>query len=323
MNDSRSSPPDDDPERPSIADLLRQAKALLAAAPHAPSPREAHLLLGRVLGLSEARLIARDRDPVPAAAEERFRALLARRLGGEPVAYLTGEREFYGRPFRVDPRVLVPRPETEHLVETALTVAGELGLPEAARVLDVGAGSGAIAVTLALERPGWLVVGTDLSPAALAVARANARRLGAAPAFGDDAGEAAPRCRFVACDLASAVRLDRFDLMVSNPPYVPAEDAPSLSPEVRDFEPGGALFSPGDEGAAEPAPGTGIASRLLAQAANLPKRAAAILEIGHGQLDAVRSLAGRHGWRLERAVADYAGIPRVVVLGRGNGREGV
>jgi release factor glutamine methyltransferase len=222
------------------------------------------------------------------------------------VAYLTGEREFYGRTFRVDRRVLVPRPETEHLVEAALDAAGELGLPEAARVLDVGAGSGAIAVTLALERPRWRVVATDLSPGALGLARANARSLGAD----------SHRCRFVACDLASALRLDAFDLLVSNPPYVPVEDAASLSPEVRDFEPAGALFSPGDAGAEGGAPGTGIASRLLSQAGLLPQHSAVLLEIGYGQLDAVRALAARHGWRLARAIPDYAGIPRVVVLRR-------
>jgi release factor glutamine methyltransferase len=290
------------------AALLREAKALLAAAPHAPSTREAHLLLGHVLGLTEAQVIARDREPVPVEAERRFRDLLTRRLGGEPVAYLTGEREFYGRPFRVDRRVLVPRPETEHLVEAALEAAGDPGLPEAARVLDVGTGSGAIAVTLALERPRWRVVATDLSPAALALARTNARRLGVSAGSG--------RCRFVVCDLAAALSLDAFDLLVSNPPYVPVEEADTLSPEVRGFEPGGALFSPGGETETGPVPGTGIASLLLAQAGSLPERAVVILEIGHGQLDAVGSLAARHGWRLARAIPDYAGIPRVVVLRR-------
>lgn len=297
---------------PSIRDLLSEAKALLASSSHAPSPREAHHLLGHVLGLSEARLIARDREPVPPEPECRFRDLLARRLQGEPVAYLTGEREFYGRSFRVDRRVLVPRPETEHLVEAALAVAREIELPETARVLDVGVGSGAIAVTLALERPGWRVVGTDLSPGALALARENADRLGA----GREADLGASGCRFVACDLTSALRLGDFDLLVSNPPYVPSEEAATLSAEVRDYEPGGALFSPGEETPAGPAPGTGIASRLLGQAGTLPNRSAVILEIGHGQLDAVRGIARRRGWRVARAIPDYAGIPRIVVLRR-------
>lgn len=293
-----------------IGELVAEAKARLRAAPFAPPPREAHLLLGHVLGLGEAHLLAHSGDAVPEAAAADFRALLARRLTGEPVAYLVGEREFYGRPFAVDRRVLVPRPETEHLVEEVLARSGDL--PADARVLDVGVGSGAIAVTLALERPRWCVTATDLSPAALAVARDNARRLGLST---DGGGEA--RLRLVACDLASALRLDRFDLLVSNPPYVPEEDSAILSPEVRDFEPHAALFSPADRAAADgPLPGTGIASRLLEQAANLPPGAQVVLEIGHGQLDGLRSVAPRHGWRVARAIDDYAGIPRVVRLER-------
>ena len=293
-----------------VGELVAEAKARLRAAPFAPPPREAHLLLGHVLGLSEAQLIARTGDAVPETAEAAFRSLLARRLTGEPVAYLVGEREFYGRPFAVDRRVLVPRPETEHLVEEVLSAAG--GLPPDARVLDVGAGSGAIAVTLALERPRWRVAATDLSPAALAVARDNARRHGLTTGAGSDA-----RLRLLACDLASALRLDRFDLLVSNPPYVPDEDSPGLSVEVREFEPHAALFSPAESAAAgEPLPGMGIASRLLRQAARLRPGARVALEIGFGQLDALRTVALRHGWRVAGATPDYAGIPRVVWLER-------
>jgi release factor glutamine methyltransferase len=294
---------------PTVGSLLAEAKALLAAAPFRPPPREAHLLLGRVLGLSEARLLARDAEPVAPAAERAFRGLLGRRLAGEPVAYLVGEREFYGRPFRVDRRVLVPRPETEHLVEAALELGREGRVPPDARVLDVGTGSGAIAVTLALERPAWRVVGTDLSPAALALARDNARRLGAR------------RLRFAAADLTAALRLERFDLLVSNPPYVAHEEAAALSPEVREFEPHGALFAPGAGGrepgtAAPGAAGTGIASALLESATALPARAPLVLEIGRGQLEAVRALAARHGLSVERVVPDLSGIPRVAVLSR-------
>jgi release factor glutamine methyltransferase len=290
-----------------VGALLAEAKERLRAAPFAPPPREAHLLLGHVLGLGEARLLARTDDEVPAARAAAFRALLARRLTGEPVAYLTGEREFYGRSFLVDRRVLVPRPETEHLVEAVLA---DPSLPEDARILDVGAGSGAIAVTLALERPGWRVVATDLSPAALAVTRENARRLGV-PIGG--------RLRLVACDLASALRLGTFDLLVSNPPYVPAEDRDTLSPEVRDFEPHAALFSPADEPdeageGGKTAPGMGIASRLLGQAAGLRPGGEAVLEIGHGHRDGVRAAGRRHGGRLLRAIPAYAGNPRVVRL---------
>lgn len=299
---------------PTIATLLREAKERLAAAPLHPPPREAHLLLGHVLGLSEARLLARDRDSVPPEAEEAFRALLERRLTGEPVAYLVGEREFFGRPFRVDRRVLIPRPETEHLVEAVLA----LDLPEDARVLDVGTGSGAIAVTLALERPGWRVVATDLSPGALVLARDNARRLGPRT-------EGPPGLRLVAADLLAGLRLEAFDLLVSNPPYVALEEAAALSPEVLEFEPHGALFSragSGESGApSEAPPGTGIASLLLERSATLPARAPVVLEIGYGQLDAVRAVAARHGRRVVRVVPDYAGIPRVLVLTRAGGEE--
>jgi release factor glutamine methyltransferase len=291
---------------PTVGSLLAEAKALLAAAPFRPPPREAHLLLGRVLGLSEARLLARDAEAVAPAAERAFRALLGRRLAGEPVAYLVGEREFYGRPFRVDRRVLVPRPETEHLVEAALALERVGRVPPDARVLDVGTGSGAIAVTLALERPAWRVVGTDLSPAALALARDNARRLGAR------------RLRLAAADLTAGLRLERFDLLVSNPPYIAREEVAALSPEVREFEPPGALIAPGggaDAGGG--AAGTGIASALLERATALPARAPLVLEIGRGQLEAVRALAARHGRSVERVVPDLAGIPRVVVLVRG------
>jgi len=286
-----------------VSSLLAEAKARLSAAPFQPSPREAHILLGHVLGLPEARLLARDAEPVPLPAERAFRALLARRLTGEPVAYLLGEREFFGRPFAVDPRVLVPRPETEHLIETVLA----LDLPERARVLDVGTGSGAIAVTLALERPAWRVAGVDLSVAALAVARANARRHGLA-----GAGRLSP----VAANLLAGLDLARFDLLVSNPPYVPWEDAPALSTEVRDFEPGLALFAPAVVGAGGPVPGSGVAARLLQQAGALPAGARVVLELGRGQVEGFLGLAAEAGWRAERVVPDYAGIPRVVVLVR-------
>lgn len=292
-----------------IASLLAEAKGRLLAAPFRPPPREAHLLLGRVLGLDEARLLARDHESVPPPAEAAFRELLARRLDGEPVAYLLGEREFYGRSFRVDRRVLVPRPETEHLVEAALD--DDLGIPAEPRVLDVGTGSGAIAVTLALERPGWRVTATDLSPGALAVARENARHHGLL-----EPGRASPRLTFVACDLVSALRLEAFDLVVSNPPYIDPGEAVALSPEILEFEPPGALFDPAAGGGASPVPGTGIACRLLASCRALPPRGALALEIGKGQLPVLRDLALRYGWRLHRSVDDYAGIPRVVVLTR-------
>jgi release factor glutamine methyltransferase len=278
---------------PTVRDLLAGARAGLAAAPFQPPIREAALLLGRVLGLSEAQVLARDEREVAPAAAERFRGLLARRLTGEPVAYLFGEREFFGRAFHVDRRVLIPRPETEHLVEEALAVP----LPPSPWILDVGAGSGILAVTLALEIPGARAVATDLSPGALAVAAGNARRLGA----GDSV-------HLVGADLARGLDLGRFDLVVSNPPYVDRADAPSLSPEVCAFEPHLALFAPGS--------GDSVLARLLTELGTVRSGVRLLLEIGYGQLESVRRQAAAAGWRFAGARDDYAGIPRVVTLQR-------
>ncbi|HJX29902.1 MAG TPA: peptide chain release factor N(5)-glutamine methyltransferase, partial [Thermoanaerobaculia bacterium] len=200
---------------PVIRDLLADARARLAATPFGAPPREAVLLLGKVLGLNEAQVLARDRDEVDPAAASRFGEILERRLTGEPVAYLFGEREFYGRPFQVDNRVLIPRPETEHLIEEALAET----LPPGPLILDIGTGTGILAVTLALEIPGARVVATDLSAGALAVAAHNARRLGAAD-----------RVFLVRTDLAAGLDLSRFDLVVSNPPYIDPADARLPSP---------------------------------------------------------------------------------------------
>jgi len=280
-----------------IGQLLAEARPLLAATPFGASRREARLLLGHVLGLSEGRVIAREDDEVPPEAERRFRDLLARRLSGEPVSYLTGEREFWGRPFAVDSRVLIPRPETEHIVEVALA----LPLPAAPRILDVGTGSGILAITLALEIPGSRVVAVDLSPGALAVAAKNARRLGAAD-----------RISFLGADLTTALALRRFDLVVSNPPYVDRSEIPEISPEVLDFEPHLALFPPGA--------GDATLARLFAQCTGLRDGlrygVPLAVEIGRGQLDAVRRHAADSGLDIAEVREDYAGIPRTVLLRR-------
>ncbi|HXO20582.1 MAG TPA: peptide chain release factor N(5)-glutamine methyltransferase, partial [Thermoanaerobaculia bacterium] len=255
--------------------------------------REAVLLLGKVLGLSEAQVMARGEQAVMPAAAARFGELLARRLDAEPVAYLLGEREFYGRPFHVDRRVLIPRPETEHVVEAALA----LTLPPAPLLLDVGTGSGCLAITLALEIPGARAVATDLSPGALAVAAANARRHGVA-------GRVHP----VAADLVAGLDLSRFDLVVSNPPYVDPSEAAQLSPEVRDFEPHLALFSPGA--------GDSTLARLFQECAGLAAGAPLVVEIGYGQLDAARRHAVASSLQLAGTRKDYSGIPRVLTLRR-------
>jgi release factor glutamine methyltransferase len=275
-----------------IDEVLARARARLAAAPFGPSTREAALLLGHVLGLSEAQVLARGGQPAGEIARRSFLALLERRLGGEPVAYLLGEREFYGRSFAVDRRVLVPRPETEHLVEAALA----LPLGPGARILDVGTGSGCLAVTLALERPGARVFATDASPAALAVAAGNARRLGA-------------RVRFAAADRYTGLELGLFDLVVSNPPYIDPGEAGGLSVEITGFEPPSALFPAGER-----RQGDAMLADLIQGAAELPSGATLLLEIGRGQLTAVERHAAPSPLHVAAVIDDYAGIARVVRL---------
>lgn len=260
--------------------------------------REAALLLGEVLRLSEAQLYARADDEVPEPAAVSYGQLVRRRADRIPVAYLLGRREFFGRSFAVDPRVLIPRPETEHLVEAALNC-----IDDGARVLDVGTGSGCIAVTLALERPGGRIVATDLSAGALAVAAANCREHGVAD-----------RVRLVRADLLPALRPGAFDVVVCNPPYIDVGEWPSLMPEVRDHEPPEALLA-GD--------GLDFYRRLFAAGDFLRAGQRLLLEIGKGQLEAVRELAEGSGFDVEWVVADLAGISRVLTLRRlpGPGRR--
>ncbi|MCY3930855.1 MAG: peptide chain release factor N(5)-glutamine methyltransferase [Acidobacteria bacterium] len=271
-----------------IVDLLDAGQEHLAGSVEQPR-REAALLLGEVLGLAEAQLYARADDDVPEQAAVSYGQLVRRRADRVPMAYLLGRREFYGRSFAVDPRVLIPRPETEHLVESALNCIGD-----GARVLDVGTGSGCIAVTLALERPDSRIVATDLSPGALAVAAANCREHG----VGD-------RVRLVRADLLAALRPGVFDVVVSNPPYVDVGEWPSLMPEIRDHEPPEALFA-GD--------GLDFYRRLFAAGSFLHAGQRLLVEIGKGQLDAARELAEQGGFEEEWVVADLAGIPRVLGL---------
>ena len=276
-----------------VGGLLAEARERLAAAPFRPSGREALLLMAHVLGRGEAGVLAHPEEELDAASSSRFRALLERRLTGEPVAYILGEREFYGRAFAVDRRVLIPRPETEHLVEAVLA----LELPPRPRVLDLGTGSGCVAVTLACELPAARVTATDLSPAALVVARRNARR-----------HEVASRVTLVAADLAAPIRLGGFDVVVSNPPYLGSGEAPYLSVEVRDHEPAVALFAPGDA--------LSVTERLTAELSGLPSGAVVALEIGAGLEPRVEALLPGSPLEHVETLADYAGIPRVVVTRR-------
>ena len=273
-----------------IVDLLDLGSGHLRGSVDKPR-REAALLLGEVLGLEEAQLYARSDEDVPELAGVSYGQLIRRRADRVPMAYLVGRREFYGRSFEVDPRALIPRPETEHLVEAALecTDAG-------ARVLDLGTGSGCIAITVALERPDASVVATDLSLGALAVAASNCRR-----------HEVGGRVRLVRADLLSALRLQAFDVVVSNPPYIDTGVWHSLMPEVRDHEPPEALFA-GD--------GLDFYRRLFAAGDRFAAGQRLLLEIGQGQVDGVVELAKDAGFAVQGVVADLAGITRVIHLRR-------
>jgi release factor glutamine methyltransferase len=262
---------------------------------HTGEPRlEAELLVAHALGLSRLQLFLQLDRPVSAAEIAHARALLVRRGKREPVAYITGEREFYGRAFRVTPAVLVPRPETEHLIDLARERAKSHAI---AAIADVGTGSGCIAVTLAKELPGARVYAVDVSAAALEVARANACALEAEVEFVEGDGPEA---------LAHRAPLD---LLVSNPPYIDPADAAKLEPDVREFEPRLALFTPVGERDHWLQRLCGAARELLAP------DGCAWIELGLGQAARAREVAAEHGFtaRLHR---DYAGIERVLELDR-------
>lgn len=277
-----------------IRELQAAGRAALAGRGIESPGREASRLLAALTGLGEMALLAADDRELEPGLERRYRLLVARRAGGEPMGYLIGEREFFGRRFAVDRRVLIPRPETEHLVEIALG----LPLPARAWVLDVGTGSGAIAATLAAERPGWRLVAVDRSVAALAVARGNSTRLGVAG-----------RVVGLAADLAAGLDLARFDLLVSNPPYIDPAELAGLPRDVRDWEPTAALVSPGG--------GSVLAERLLAAARALSPGAFVALEHGATQRDTLLAAArDLGGYELVEARADLAGLARDVVFRR-------
>jgi release factor glutamine methyltransferase len=218
---------------PTVAQTVQDARQRLDATLPWLTPTEARLeanvLIARALGVGRAWLVAHDRDVLAPAQAAAVETLVARRLAGEPVAYILGEREFFGRAFTVTPDVLIPRPETEHLVEAALE---RFPADRPIAVLDIGTGSGCIAITLKLERPAWQVTAVDISPAALGVARRNAERLAAKVAF-------------LESDLYAALNGRRFDLIVSNPPYVAKADDHLRQGDAR-FEPVGALRSGAD-----------------------------------------------------------------------------
>lgn len=279
-----------------LLDCLDAGTRILIGAgfPADEARRDASVLLRHVLGWTMAEWAAKSRDQAPEGIRARLEALARRRVSREPVAYITGSREFYGRDFRVTPAVLIPRPETELIIDEGLKIlrAGSEGIA----VLDVGTGSGCLAITLALERPGASVTATDISADAITVARENARALGA------------DRVQFLQTSLAP-LNAGPFDIIVSNPPYVSTRDRSTLAPDVRDFEPATALFG-GDDGLA--------VIRELAQAASraLVPGGWLLMEIGFGQSATVNDILTNAGLAVDRIVPDLQGIPRVVVARR-------
>ena len=264
---------------------------LLRASPL--DPVDARVLLAHALGWTRTQLITRGDEPLGAAEVERYLALEARRSAGEPVAQLVGMREFFGRPFDVTPDVLIPRPETELLVDAALDAIDGIAHPA---VLDLGTGSGAIAVSIAAERPDAQVWALDRSTAALAVARRNADKLLDAPRPGGP-------LHFVASDWYAA--LDPalvFDAIASNPPYIAQHD-PHLSQGDLRFEPRGALIDDADGL-------TAIRTIVAGAGARLKAGGSLWIEHGYDQADAVRTILAAHGFVAIDSLTDLAAIER-------------
>ena len=283
------------PEPNSIANSLREASQALEARGVPESRREASSLLSFVIGKDRTFLISHAADSLEEIEVDRFREVVARRAEGEPLQYITGVQDFYGREFRVNPDVLIPRPETELLVEAALEVITDVRGPS---ICDVGTGSGCIAVTLLCERTDACAVAVDVSEAALKVTAQNAHVLGVSD-----------RIELKISDCLDGLDRSKFDLIVSNPPYISSAALPYLQREVRDHEPLVAL-SPG-------ADGLSVIRRLLQDAPGfLNAGAHLIIEIGFDQGEAIQELIDPEFWRLMEIRPDLQGIPRVVVVQR-------
>jgi release factor glutamine methyltransferase len=261
--------------------LLQGSKLLEEASVGVPR-LTAEVLLAHAMRHDRVWLFAHPEQELAEVEWLHYGRYLHERLKGKPTQYITKRQEFYGREFRVTPDVLIPRPETEHVIEVALQIPAK-------RILDIGAGSGAIAATLALET-GAEVYATEISPAAAVVAAGNARRLGA-------------RVEVIVCDLVTAIAPHSIDLIVSNPPYVPLREREGLQREVRDYEPHTALFA-GDSG-------FDIYDRIVAEAPRVLRTGGRlVMELGFGTSKHVEDLL--KDWGEVRVHPDLAGIPRVI-----------
>jgi release factor glutamine methyltransferase len=267
-----------------VGAALLQGAALLESASVPAHRLTAEVLLAHAIGCGRAWLYAHSDEELRQVWWIHYGRYLHQRMQGVPTQQITGRQEFYGREFRVTPDVLIPRPETEHVIEAALARAGG-----ARRIVDIGTGSGAIAITLALET-GVAVAGTDVSAAAVRVAAENGRRLGAIVSW-------------VVCDLGAALGPCSCDLVVCNPPYVPAGDQANLQREVRDHEPELALYGGQD--------GLAVYRRLIPEAARLLRPGGwLVMETSFATCDRVQALLG--AWAEVTVGADLAGLPRVV-----------
>jgi release factor glutamine methyltransferase len=310
-----------------IRAALKEGMAQLRAVQIPSHTLATELLLMHALGRDRAWIYSHPEESLDAATAEKFLALIARRAAGEPVQYLTGKQEFWGLEFEVTPAVLIPRPETEHVMEVALARLGERGIKihmdtgaprETLRVADVGTGSGCLAVALAWELPHAEVFATDISGPALEVARRNAAR-----------HKVADRIHFLKADLLSGLGdsglstegaqhaappstqgKPQFDLIVSNPPYIARDETDQLQREVRDHEPHAALFGGPT--------GVEMYQRLIDQARDLLRdRGILVLELGHDSAELVRAMfEAQSAWTNVAIAMDLAGIPRVLAAER-------
>jgi release factor glutamine methyltransferase len=274
-----------------LRELAVDAEQRLRKGPHPERARlDAESLLLHAVQQSRAWLLAHWNDEADAQTQTAYESLIALRYAGQPIQYITGECEFYGLTFRVTPDVLIPRPETEHLVEEVLRLAHDLHSPG---IADIGTGSGAIAIALAHSMPQARIVATDLSQQTRAIAKQNAAN-----------NHVAERIAFYEGDLLAPLAGLRFEIIASNPPYIPLADREFLSVEVREHEPETALFAGED--------GLEIYRRLIPEAvAVLAPGGWLVMEIGFGQEEAIEQLLIANGYEEIHFIADYRGIPRV------------
>lgn len=280
-------------DKHNISEARREASSFLAAAGVQEPDSNAELLIRHVLGLEGAAYLSALRDPFPREMKEAWEEVIRRKAAGEPAQYIIGEQEFYGLTLQVTPDVLIPRPETELLVEAIVQHADRLSVG-ALYAADIGTGSGAIAAALKHLRPGWRVAASDISPDALAVAQGNVRRLGLDVAFKQG-------------NLLEPFAGEPLDIVVSNPPYIPADVIAGLQPEVRDYEPRTALDGGPD--------GLAPYREMMAQLALLPQPPRLIgFELGMGQAaDVAEMLRAAGHWQETVTVPDLAGIDRHVL----------